>query len=224
VAIKLEVKKADLAVEAWLPQPEFTLFRDGAALLDRLYRRLERHGLRLTDIRLERGTGSLGDQHFLVYLFNYLMTVRIRVERIEVQCSDLPRDHLDAFQAAMVDVLGAVKDHRPDLSFRTFAIALGLHAHLEGTAVRDYLSRFVVNNPTGVGPPAGSGVVFYFGPEGDRLLSTITADASAMIREGLYLRIHGVWDAGRVAPDALGKIAEAFLRRGIDSLGLQLSA
>jgi len=220
----MEVTKADLTVEAALPRPEFTLFRDAAALLDCLYRRLEPYGLRLTDIRVERGAGNVGEQHFLLYLFNYWMTVRIRVERVEVYCSDLPPGQFDRFKAAMLDVLGAVKDHRPDLSFRTFGIALEIHARLEGQPVRDYLARFATNNPTGLGPPSGSGVVFYFGPEGDRLLSAITADVSAVVSEGLYLRIHGVWDAGRVAPDALGGIAEGFVRQAIEGFGLQLPA
>ena len=36
--------------------------------------------------------------------------------------------------------------------------------------------------------------------------------------------IHGVWDAGRVAPDALGGIAEGFVRQAIEGFGLQLPA
>lgn len=222
MAIKLEVSKADLVFEAGFPKPEFGLFRDGASLLDGLYRHLEPYGLRLTDIRFERGAGNVGDQHILLYLFNYWMTVRVRVERIEVTCSDLPEDYVDKFKAAILDVLRAVKDYRPDLACRAFVISVGLHAKLEGQLARDYLARFVTNVPQTLGPSTGSGTVFYFGPQGDRLLSTVTADVSVVVPEGLYVRVHGVWDAGRVGADALAGIAEAFIRQALDSIGLQL--
>ena len=109
--------------------------------------------MRLTDIRFERGVGNVGDQHILLYLFNYWMTVRIRAERIEIICSDLPQEHVEKFKAAILDVLQAVKDYRPDLSFRAFAIAIGLHGKLEGQPVREYLARFVTNVPKKLGPP-----------------------------------------------------------------------
>ena len=83
MGINLEVAKADLAFEAGFPQPEFGLFQDTAALLHHLFKHLEPHGLRLNDIRVERGTGNMGDQQIVCYLFNYWMTVRIRIERIE---------------------------------------------------------------------------------------------------------------------------------------------
>lgn len=224
MALTLEVSKADLAFEAGFSKPEFALFGDGAALLDCLYRRLEPYGLRLPDIRFERGSGNVGDQHFLVYLFNYLMTVRIRVERIEVHCSELPQHLVEKFKAAILDVLRAVKDHRPDLSFRAFAIAVGLHAKLEGKPVRDYLAQFVTSVPQNFGPSTGVGAVFYFGAEGARLFSTVTADVSAAVPDGLFVRVHSSWDAGSVTPDALTGIADAFVRQGLESLGLQLPA
>lgn len=224
MALKLEVSKADLAFEAGFPKPEFALFRDGAALLDCLYRRLEPYGLRLPDIRFERGAGNVGDQHFLIYLFNYWMTVRIRVERIEVHCSELPQDLAEKFKAAILDVLRAVKDYHPDLSFRAFAVAVGLHAKLEGTPVRDYLAQFVSNIPQKLGPSTGAGAIFYFGAEGGRLFSTVTADVSAAVPDGLFVRVHSSWDAGRITPDALTGIADAFVRQALESLGLQLPA
>jgi hypothetical protein len=221
VAIKLDVEKSNLAFEAGFPKPEFALFRDGTALLDRLYRRLEPYGLKLADIRFERA-GSVGEQHFLVYLFNYSMTIRIRAERIDVACSELPQDLVEKFKAAILDVLRAVKDDRPEISFRTFAVAVGLHAKLEGKSVRDYLGQFVIGVPKGLGPLTGAGAIFYFGAEGERLFATVTADVSAAVADGLFVRVHSAWDAGLVAPEALAGTADAFVRHTLESLGLQL--
>ena len=192
--------------------------------MDCLYGRLGPHGLRLPDIRFERGAGNVSDQHFLIYLFNYWMTVQIRVERIEVHCSALPQDLLEKFKAAILDVLRAVRDYRPDLSFRAFTVEVGLHAKLEGKPVRDYLAQFVPSSPRNLGPSTGAGAVFYFGAEEGRLFSTVTADVSAAVPDGLFVRVHSSWDAARVTPDALAGVAEAFLRQALDSLGLQVSA
>ena len=222
MAIKLEVAQADLAFEAGFPKPEFRLFRDVAVLLDHLYRRLESYGLRLTDIRVERGSGTVNDHHIVLYLFNYWMTVRVRTERVEVGCSTLPRDYLDKYKAAIIDVLRAVKDYRSDLSFPAFAVVVGLHGSLEGRRVEDYLAQYVVNGPKNLGPTTGNGVVFYYGAEGDRFLSTLTVDRSATVPDALFVRVHGVWDAGRVAPEALAGMAEVFVRQALENLGLEV--
>lgn len=224
MAIKVEVAKALLTFEAGYPQPEFALFHDSASLLHHLFRRLEPYGLRLTDIRVERGAGSVGDHHFLLHLFNYWMTVRVRVERIEITHADLPKDALEKVNAAILDVLKAVKDCRPELSFRAFTVAIELHVKLEGQPVREYLARFVTKAPEGLGLPTGSGVIFYFGPQGDRLLSSVTADVSAVVQDALYVRIHGVWDAKKVAIDSMPTVADTFVRRALESLNLQQSS
>lgn len=224
MAINLEVAKADLVFEAGFPQPEFGLFQDTAALLHHLFKHLEPHGLRLNDIRVERGTGNMGDQQIVCYLFNYWMTVRIRIERIEVVCSELPRDYVEKFKAAILDLLQAIKDYRPEQPFRAFAIVLGLHAKLEGRPVREYLAQFVTKVPQNLGPSTGGGVLFYFGPEGDRLLASITADVSAMVQDAVYLRIYGLWDAKKVAPASLSGVADVLIRQALEGLDLSLSA
>ncbi len=222
MAIMLDVAKADLAFEAGYSQPEFGLFEDRSAILGHLFKRLEPHGLRLADLRFESGNLNVGDQHIVCFLFNYWMTVKIRLERIEVNCSELPRDHTDKFKAAILDVLKAVKEHRPNLSFRAFALAVGMHAKIEGLSARDYLSRFVATAPKNLGPSTGNGVVFYFGPEGDRLLSSITADISAVVQDAIALRIHGMWDATKVSADFISGIGDKYVRQALESMELSL--
>ena len=103
-------------------------------------------------------------------------------------------------------------------------MALELHGKLEGQATRDYLAGFVSKVPQNLGPLMGSGAIFSFGPEGDRLLSSIIADVSAVVQGAIYLRIHGLWDAGKIEPASLPGVADAFVHQALEGLGLSLPA
>lgn len=219
---KFLVEKAELIVEAGFDRPDFTLFRDPDTLLDHLFRRLEPHGLKLGDLRVERGTGDIADFHVLCHLFNYWMTVRVRVERVEAVCAELPADHVERFKAATIDVLRAVKDRSPDLLFRAAAVAVSMHGKPEGQPSREYAAQFVTNTPKDLGPLTGCGSVLYFGPEGDRLLSVVTVDMSAVVADALYVRVHAVWDAKRVPIEGLPALADDYVRHVMDRLGLRL--
>jgi hypothetical protein len=222
VATRATVEKSELSFEVGFSQPEFAMFMNVPPLLNQLYTRLQPHGLKFQDIKLERGSGGLAEQNILFYLFDYLVTVRVRVERIEIHYSALPnREYVNRFKAATVDILLAMKELKPDL-FRAYAVAAGIHAKLEGQPSRDYLAQFMTNAPKGLGSLAGNGAIFYFGPEGDRLLSTVTVDPSVVVPEAVFVKIHGLWAANAVSPEALANNAEVFIRQALDSIGLQI--
>jgi hypothetical protein len=221
--VKIKVQRSDLSFEVGFPQPEFGLLREVSTVLQHVYTRLQPHGLKLADIRVERGTGDVADYHLLCRLFDYVMTIRIRVDRIEVICSTLPNpEALQKYKAATLDLLRAIKDVKSDVSYRAFAMAVNIHAKLEGQSVREYLSSFVSNIPKGLGAPAGNGVAFYFSPEGDRTLATLTLEHSAVVADALFVRIHAVWDPNKAQLEALtGSLAEQFVYQALKSLGLE---
>lgn len=221
MAIRFSAAKADLSFEAGWGRPEFALFRDTQGLLRHVFMRLEPHGLRLADMRIERGAGSAADFHLLCYLFNLWMTTRIRLDRVEVYCSELPQDYVKKIGAAIVDTVLAVRNHFPETSYRSYTLAVGLHGLLEGQSVKQFLSGFAVNAPGGLGPLIGNGAVFYFGPEGERLLSSVTVDMSAVVSEALYVRTHVVWDAKQVSIEAFPELGERFVRQAVGHLGLE---
>ena len=216
------VARADLNFEAGFSEPEFALFRDPAELLRELFKRLEPHGARLSDIRVERGAGSAADFHVLCYLFNFSMTIRIRVDRIEIICSEFPRDYAERFSAAIIDSLGAISSFREGLRFRAYALVIGLHGSVDGNSTDKFLSRFAKNIPTGLGPSVGSGAVMYFGPVNERQMCALTVDRSAVVQDALFVRTHVLWDAKRVEIQNLPKIADAFVKQALSEIGLQL--
>lgn len=222
MGIRFDVSRADLSFEAGFSQPEFGLFRDTQALLHQLYKALEPHGIRLNDMRIERGTGSAADFHLLCYLFDFMMTLRVRVDRLEVYCSQLPEDYLERFSFAIVHALGALRAHWPALTYRAHALAINLHGLLDSVPAKEYVPRFAANIPAGLGPSMGSGTVMYFGPEGERTFSSLTVDISALVANGLYIRSYVVWDGKKVDITALPKLGQAFVKQALDQLGLQL--
>jgi len=222
MAIKFDVQHGELNFEAGFNQVDFKLFSDTHGLLDQLYNRLQPHGVRLSDLRIERGAGTAADWHVLCYLFNFWMTIRIRLDRIEVFCSELPQEYVTKFGSAIVDTLNAVVAHRPESRFRAYGFAIGLHGVLEGQSLKHYLSKFTKGIPEKLGPSIGSGTVMYFGPEGERLLSSVTLDMSSQFSDALYARVNVVWDATKIDALTVPKLSEAFVRQSLSHVGLEL--
>lgn len=217
-----KVAQGDLNFQANFPEPAFELFRDSLGLQRLLFTKLARHRVQLTDIRVDPGNGTLGDYSLLSYLFNFSVSVRIRLERVEIQSFDLARVDVNKLNEAGVDVLEAIRSHVPSLSFKTHVLSVGLHGKLEGISVREFLSRFVTSGPKNLGPSIGNGAVFYFGPDAERLMSAVTTDLSSLIDGGLYVRLHVIWDASKVPIEGLPGVGDKYLRDALTQLDLAI--
>jgi hypothetical protein len=222
MAVKFDVRHADLNFEAGFNQADFKLFSDAHGLLHQLYKGLEPHGVRLSDLQIERGAGTAADWHVLCYLFNFWMTIRIRLDRIEVFCSELTQDYVAKYGSAIVDTLNAVIAYRPESGFRAYGLTVSLHGVLEGHSLKQYLSRFTKGIPEQLGPSIGSGTVMYFGPDRERLLSSVTLDMSTRLPDALYARVNIVWDATKIDAQTIPKLSEAFVRQSLSHVGLEL--
>jgi hypothetical protein len=224
MATKFNVSQADFQLEAGFSQAEFSLFRETSSLLDHLFKALQPHGARLSDIRVETGSGSAADFNVLCYLFNYSVTLRVRIDRIEIVGSQLAQEDVQKYGSAIVDALQSVRNYHQKLKYRNYTVNVGMHGSLEAGSVKQYISRFVKNVPDGLGPFAGNGTVMYFGPTGDRLLCSVTIDRSTIVPDGLYCRTHVVWDGNKVEIEHLPELANRFAGEIINQMGLELSS
>src|SRR5687767_12689692 len=150
----LEVFRAEVGLEATYSHPEFDLFESSAGLLGKLYKRLEKHGLKLAEIRAENSS-IIGDRHLIFHLFNYVMTSKIRYDKIEVNFFQFPRTEIEKYSAALLDTLAAMKDAVPKVSYKTFATAVALHGRIEGQPTKTFLNRLTSKSPEGLGPSTG---------------------------------------------------------------------
>jgi hypothetical protein len=222
MAIKFTVSQAEFQLEAGFSQAEFSLFRDTNSFLDHLFKALQPHGARLADIKVETGAGSAADFNVVSYLFNYWVTLRVRIDRIEMIGSQMPEDYVQKYGAAIVDALLSVRNYHQNLEYRAYTLNVGLHGSLEGSSIKKYISHFVKNVPEGLGPSASNGAVMYFGPVGERLLCSVIIDRSTTVPEGLFCRTSVVWDASKVKIEDLPELANRFVREAVGQIGLEL--
>lgn len=224
LALGLGVSRAELNIDATFPQPAFGLLRDMPKLLETLFGKLSLYGLRLQDLKPERSAETAADVNVACFLFNNRMIARVRLDKVEMYCSELTEESLPSYRAAVVDVLKAVQIHAPDVTFGLYTVALGLHGMLDGAPVREFLRRFVGNVPNGLGPVTGNGAVVYFGPDGDRLFSSVTMDLSAAVADALYFRSYAIWDGKKCQVTELPDRIAKFVRQALDAVGLDVAS
>jgi hypothetical protein len=222
VALTFNVARADLSLESAFAQPEIGLFERTHGLVRHLFARLQPHAPQLQHAKIERGNGSIGDFHIDCQLYNSKVGVRVFVEKVNVVCVDVREHEVETFGAVIIDALSAVKEHHPSVTFRTHTLGAILHGTLREKLVREYLSTFVRNVPSGLGPLTGNGGVIYFGPQDDRILSSMTLDLSAHLPDGLFVRPYVVWDANKIEVSALPTLTTAFLRQALAAFGLEV--
>lgn len=220
--LKFVVSRSDFTLEAVYQRAELAAFgRNQPELLGRLLEVLGPHGLKLSDLKVERGGGTFADLHVLCQgLVDYVLTARVRLDRVEAYCSYLTVENKDRVFAAVLDTLKAVKNHIT-ADYRVFSLSLNLHGVVEGIDHREYLAGFVGKTPN-IGPVLGTAVAYYLGPAEDRLTSTLTLDVSALVAGAVYVRPQATWDASQVTVELLQGRAEAFVRDTLSSVGLEL--
>lgn len=219
--VKFVISRSDITVEAGYNRPEFGLFRDQAALFSRLVARLSSHGLRLSDMKMERGNGSFGDLHLFFYLLDYALTVRIRLDRVEIFCALLTDENKKRVIAATVETLDCI---RADIGgqYRAYVVALNIHGLLENQSAKTFLGKLIAAPPADVGPVTANAVAYYLAPAAERIASSLTLDVSAVAPDGLYARPQATWDASRLPLEQLAERAEEFVRHALGSFGVEV--
>jgi hypothetical protein len=217
-----KVGLGDLFLQATFAEPAFSIFRDIPALYQKLYMTLNRHGLKLADIKTERDDGSLADLCVTCSLFDFSTTVRVRLDRVEVQCVDTTRVTNKQFEEAALSVLQVFNEPAARASYQAFIFAINVHGTIADSSPKEFLSRFVANTPSSLGPPLGAGAVFYFGADDGRLTSSITVDLSARQAEAVFLRVHTVWDATKLSPADLSERIPKHFDLVLEQLNLSL--
>jgi hypothetical protein len=171
-------------------------------------------------MKIENGSGALGDFQLSCSLLHLTTSVRIRLDKVEIHCLDLKR-----VSAKQIEEIGLASIEAPtvqerQLSYKTYSMAVAVHGSLVGSTPEDFLARFATGAPGQVGPLVGSGSVFYYGPAGEQVAASVTVDLSAILQPGLFVRTHVVWDAGKIVVTALSEFAAKHVQNVFSQLGI----
>lgn len=142
MSLQVRIIQGDLSVHADFSEPAFELFQNAAVLHQRVFSRLARHGLRLTDMKPEIGSGNLGDVQLPCSLFHLSTSIRIRMERVEIHCFDVNRVDRKRLEELTRDVLEALRAHPAGIPFKTYSVGLALHVMPVGATAKDFLAKF----------------------------------------------------------------------------------
>jgi len=221
-SLDFELKSGDSQFQALLVEPLLSSFQDSSGLVQQLFVRLGKHGLKLADVKFEAGGGTLAEVQWTCCLIAYSVIVRIRLDNVEVHCFNFRAVTQEQLGDVIVGALEAVKSHVPTAAFKLYTLSYGLHGLVAGTPAVQFLASYAHPPEPELGPLTGSGAVFYYGETTERARSTLVVDLSAAIDNGVYVRPTAVWDASRVAIGSLPGLATAFVHDALRQVGLIL--
>jgi hypothetical protein len=222
----LDVRQERFVLQGQFLTPVFDLFKDLSALSRHLFDALGPHyNLRLSDMRFESGTGSLGEV-FLRLAWPALAEVRIFLDRVEIESSYLSflrfenRDFVADVLSAVAAYVQAVAVYVQETRFRAYSVTQEIHGELVGQSRQEFLAQFAPSVPVGLGPVLGAGIIFYFGEEEDRLAASVTLDFSRAVGGGIFVQSVVLYDASRVPASDLQAVARSQFKSLFDRIGL----
>lgn len=218
------VAQGDITVVGTFAEPAFSALRDLTPLYKALYDSLNRFGLRLADMRVVTGIGNLAEAHLFCSLPNVATNIRVLVDKVEVVCFDSLRVDQQQFVEIAQSTAQTVGGMIANNTFKSYALTANLHGFVEGTTTREYLTKITGPGPKNLGPLIGSGVVFYYGAEADRLTAFLTVDLSGLRAGAVYVRQHVEWDGAKVKLADVPTATEKFFRTGFEGIGLDWPA
>jgi hypothetical protein len=218
--LRFEVRREHFSVQAHFTHPIFDLFREFPDLVRHLFRSLSPHGLRLSDIKLDSASESLGEVN-LRLSWPQLAVARLFLDRVDL-VSDYPPFLSLRGGSLIPDLLSAVAGHSSDVAYRAFGITQEFHGVLDSSP-KDFLGRFSSAVPMTLGPALGTGTVFYFGASKDRLAGSLALDFSRLVEDGLFVKLVVLYDANRLDAVELVETARSQFANLLSEIGLELA-
>lgn len=219
-AIPFRVERSELAVQLSFAAPFWAIANNIALLYSGLLNHMRDFGVTPQGIRPDSGDGSLGGFNVNFWILQFGAIVRIRLDGIELNAPTFSVD-VDQLEHAFLALDSSLHDAQKDLGYSNYVVTVGIHGRVEGIESKEFLARFTGDVPPGLGDVVGSGAVFYFEGRPPATLLSVSADLSAVVTDGVFLKVHSVFD-GSMKPELLRKVAEQHLEQSIKAMGLEV--
>jgi hypothetical protein len=217
--IPFRVERSEVNIQLSFANPFWPLANNISSVYSGLLDRMRDFGVTSQALRSDAGDGSLGAFNVNFWMLQFSVSVRIRLDTVEINAS-FPTD-VDLLERAVLALDHALRDAQPTLGYSSYSLTTSMHGRLEGTDPKQFLASFSGNAPKGLGEMVGSGTVFYFEGQPPTSLLAVSVDLSAAVAGGVFVKVHSVLDAS-VKPDGLRAIAEPQAEESVLALGLQV--
>lgn len=218
-AVPFRVDRSELNVQLTFSRPFWPIANNVSSLYAGLLNHLRDFGLTSHGLRSDVGDGSLGSFNVNFWLLQFGLIVRIRLDGVELNAPSFNVD-LDQLEAAFLALDRSLHEVDPEVGYGSYAVTIGMQGRVEGVEGKEYLGRFAAGHPQGLGPLVGTGTVFYFEGRPPATLVSLTADLSAAIAGGVYVKIHTVFD-GTLNAQSLRHTVEEHFTQGLAAMGLR---
>ena len=168
----------------------WSLIHNVPTLYEALLTNLAPCQLSANDLRVE-GSG-IGGAALSFSLFNFNVSVTIRLEGFTVRCNRLPQVSREQLIQTVDGIVAALSQAIGDaVVIQGQTVEYSSHGAAEGLPASDVIRRFTKAGPEveGFGENNGQGAAFYYGEAGPLLSSVLTVDISRVVSDGIFLRV-----------------------------------
>lgn len=216
------IERSELNAQLSFSAPFWPIANNIAGLYAGLLKHLRDFGVTSQAMRTDSADGSLGGFNVNFWMLNFGVIVRIRLDGIELNAPTFGVD-ADQLERAYRALDQGLREAQNDLSYSSYVVTVGMHGRVEGSESKQFLARFTTGAPEGLGDLVGSGAIFYFEGRPPATLLSVTADLSAVVAGGVFVKVHSVFD-GSMQPEALRAAAERQLEQSVKALGLDVAS
>lgn len=199
----------------------FKLLANPVPVYENLLRNLGKYGASLRDLKYE--TADLAEANISCTLLDLSVTVRVRLDRLDVTFFRLDTVGEKLAHQIVVDAWNAVKLSQESIQLGQHGVTVASHAEIRGTSYNTLLQHYVVTPPS-LGANTGGGVVFYIAGDPTKGLNggSTLLDRSTMKEGALYLKVAVLLDATKVSIEELGSHVDDYFTGQLAGLGLEM--
>ena len=220
---RLKIAQGDLTIELRFDHPDFILLQNQANRFIHLaFPYLEVHGATAHDVTLGNAA-SVGDRFVNLMAPRIGAGIRLTAGKVDIGFNDVLRPKFPEIQALVLGAVQALNQIEHSSQTVAYAATLNVHGVIEGVTAADYINKYFKQRPQGLGPDTGGALGFYFGAEGARALCSVIVDGSALVMNGIYMRISVAYDAKQISPDDMLKAGKQQLGKVITALDFSQS-
>lgn len=215
---KLSIQRNEANYTGLFAEPPFTLWGEGAKILEGLYRAFRPFGITLADIRSDHGSGSLADEGVSVHVGSQA-SFRFKLDRIEASINSFTTADLESFADLLSFGEQWLRGAVPGLNFSSHLFSYVCHGAIDGTTSSAFLSQLASPQIHAFGQCRGNGIIWHGDIERQRV--QLALDHSILVPEGLFLQFILVTLDDVVDYAQILRTARERLSLGLGEIGLE---